>query len=144
MTGIAVYKGLDPIAKLNVRDVSLVSPGPKVSDHKLYLGMPLHPNWFVVISIDVNVDAGTVKSRSEAKEQVLFRIWIVQTALSAANLVSSEIVKSIPVEETRGEAYTSVVDINTFTRIAELTRYDKAIRTLLMYMRSGNILQSLD
>lgn len=127
---MAVYRLLDSMAALPVRDASLVTSlvgDVPVSAHALYLGVPSHPNWYIVLSVDTDANAGNVLSRKEAKEQVLFRIWIVQTALSAANLFSSEIVKSISVGPRdlggKGERYFSSIDLNTFARLAKVTEY---------------------
>jgi hypothetical protein len=127
---MAVYRLLESLTALPVRDASLVTSlvgDDPVSQHALYLGVPRHPNWYIVVSVDGDVNAGDVLTRKAAKEQVLFRIWIVQTALSAANLLSSEVVTSICVGPRDlggvGERWFSSIDLNTFARLADVTGY---------------------
>jgi hypothetical protein len=127
---LAAYRSLDSVSTLPVRDASLVTSlvgEAPVSAHVLYLGVPRHPNWYIVVSIDGDSEAGGFETRKNAKEQVIFRVWCVQTALSAANLLSSEIVKSISIGPKElgldGERYFSSIDLNTFARLTGVVGY---------------------
>lgn len=130
---MAVYSALEPIPVIPVRDTALiVTDGPPVSpNHSLHLRIPSHPYWFIVISIDgsspyVSDDiSSNIITCENAEEQVLIRMWLVETATST-NLLSAEIVKSIPVYPCDlgcpGERFFGALDLSAFSRLDGLIR----------------------
>jgi hypothetical protein len=105
--------------------------------------MPEFLGWYVVVSIDGDAVIPFVMPRLPkrsgystdepiAKEQVLFRIWLVQTATSAANALSSEIVRSLPVLPADlgvpgiKDRYLCAIDLATFDQLEVYSRYTDA------------------